>query len=132
MQLQAPFFALLALVTTLPSASAAIWNDQLKVWDIGQVPSKPNHPDQAVDYWGACGGIPEGGYVCGWFESDGVNALRAIYSCVNTVLVINEVCGESARHNRCVKNSRRKGKKFYPFSNADRIVCESKGKVEQP
>jgi hypothetical protein len=59
MQIQTALFALLAA-----SASAAVWNDQLKVWDIGQVHSEKGQ-NIAATYMGACGGIPEGGHVCG-------------------------------------------------------------------
>lgn len=81
---------------------------------------------------GPCGGIPEGGHVCGWYESDGVNALRAIYVCVNSRLVRAEVCKENKENNRCVKNSCKKGKKFFPFKTPDQIVCMKKDRVEAP
>ena len=75
---------------------------------------------------GSCGGISEGGHVCGWYESDGVNALRAIYVCTNSRLVRAEVCKENKKNNRCVKNMRKKGKKFFPLNNPDQIVCMKK------
>jgi hypothetical protein len=126
MQIQTALFTFLAA-----SASAAVWNDQLKVWDIGQVPSEKGQNIASL-YMGACGGIPEGGHVCGWYESDGVNALRAIYVCTNSALVRAEVCKENKKNNRCVKNSRRMGKKFFPFNNPDQIVCMKKDRVEAP
>lgn len=121
--------ALLALLAT--SASAAVWNDQLKVWDIGQVPTEKGK-NIAKTFMGSCGGIPEGGHVCGWYESDGVNVLRAIYVCTNSRLVRAEVCKENKKNNRCVKNMRKKGKKFFPFNNPDQIVCMKKDRVEAP
>ena len=126
MPLRSVLFALLAT-----SATAAVWNDRLKVWDIGQVPTEKGK-NTAATYMGACGGIPEGGHVCGWYESDGVNALRAIYVCVNSRLGRAEVYKENKKLNRCVKNSRRKGKKFFPFNNGDQIVCQAKSRVEAP
>lgn len=124
MQIQNVILAFLAT-----SALAAVWNDQLKIWDIGQVPTEEGQ-SIAATYMGSCGGIPEGGHVCGWYEPDGVNALRAIYVCVNRRLVRAEVCKENKKNNRCVKNSRRKGKKFFPFNNPDQIVCMKKDRVE--
>jgi len=123
--------ALLALLAT--SATAATYNAQLQVWDIGQVPlEKGSTTAPATFLPGGCGGFPDGGYGCGWFESDGVNALRAIYRCVNSQLVRSEVCKENKRNNRCVKNSRAKGKRFFPLDNSDKIVCMKKDRVEAP
>jgi hypothetical protein len=123
--------ALLALLAT--SATAATYNAQLQVWDIGQVPfEKGSTTAAAIFIQGGCGGIPDGGYVCGWFESDGVNALRAIYRCVNSQSVVTEVCKENKKNNRCVKNSRAKGKRFFSFDNSDKIVCMKKDRVEAP
>jgi hypothetical protein len=80
----------------------------------------------------ACGGIPEGGYVCGSFEDEGVDALRAVYRCDRGILRLADVCYESNKYNRCVKNGRRKGKKFFPFATAEKVVCQKKSNVEKP
>lgn len=133
MQLQST--TLLALATALPAVSAAVWNDQLKVWDIGPVltdRSHGKHPLRPVRTMYACGGIPEGGYVCGSFSDEGVDALRAVYRCDRGTLRLRDVCYESDKYNRCVKNGRRKGKKFFPFSSAEMIVCQTKKNVEKP
>ena len=134
MQLQSTIFTLLALSTALPVVSAAIWNDQLKVWDIGPVltdksPSK--HALRPVRTMYACGGIPEGGYVCGSFPDEDVDALRAVYRCDRGTLRLRDVCYESDKYNRCVKNGRRKGKKFFPFASAEMVVCQTKKNVEK-
>jgi hypothetical protein len=120
---------LLALFAT--SATAAVYNPQLQVWDMGQIPTERGQT-AAATFMGACGGIPDGGYACGWFESDGVNALRAIYRCVNSQMVRTEFCKENKKNNRCVKNSRQKGKRFCPFDNSDKIVCMEKDRVDAP
>ena len=134
MQLQSTLFTLLALATALPAASAAKWNDQLKVWDIGRVPTEVkagSHTFRPLETMYACGGIPEGGWVCGSFEDRGVNALRAIYRCDRGRLRLRDVCYENEKYNRCVKNGRRKGKKFFPLKSADQIVCQTRSNVEK-
>lgn len=126
---------LLALATALPVVSAAIWNDQLKVWDIGRVDTDKSPGKCAikpVKTMYACGGIAEGGYVCGSSEDEGVDALRAIYRCDRGRLRLREVCWESDRYNRCVKNGRRKGKNFFPFGPTEAIVCQKMSNVEKP
>jgi len=136
MQLQSTLLALLTLAATLPAVSAATWNDHLKVWDIGRVDTvKVNGPHRVkpVGVAMACGGIPKGGYVCGSFEDEGVDALRAIYRCDSRGLVLDSTCYESNKEqNRCVKNGRRRGKRFHPFLNANQIICQSKEQVEKP
>lgn len=135
MQLQSTIFTLLTLATSLPAVSAAIWNNQLKVWDIGPVltdKSPGKHALRPVRTMYACGGIPEGGYVCRSFSDDGVDALRAVYRCDRGTLRLRDVCYESDKYNRCVKNGRRKGKKFFPFSSAEMVVCQTKKNVEKP
>ena len=135
MQLQTTLYTFLALAAALPAVSAATWNDQLKVWDIGRVETEKSygkHLRRPVKTMYACGGIPEGGYVCGSFEDEGVNALRAIYHCDRGRLRLREVCYESDKYNRCVKNGRRKGKRFFPFGPTDAVVCQKKSNVEKP
>ena len=77
----------------------------------------------------ACGGISEGGYICESFE-DGT--LRAIYRCDRGRLRLRNVCYGSDKHNRCVKNGRCKGKKFFLFAPTKAIVCQRKSTVEKP
>jgi hypothetical protein len=57
--------------------------------------------------------------------------LRAIYRCLNSRLVRAEVCEENDKYNWCVRNSRRKGKRFYPFNNGAKVVCAKKKDVEK-
>jgi hypothetical protein len=135
MKLQATLF-LLTLGTVIPTVSAAVFNEQLKVWDIGHVDtetsSSSKHKTWPAQVMGPCGGIPEGGYACGSFEDKGVMALRAIYRCDRGVLRNVNTCWESDKRNRCVKNGRRKGKKFLALAMVDRIICETKNNVEKP
>ena len=127
MKLQAAFFTLFALMALiLPGTFAAKWNRKLKVWNVGTISSVPGFPGLAPADIGKCGGIPDGGYVCGSFGPGKKVAMRAIYSCRKGLLVQREICSESDVNNRCVKNERRKGKKFYPFVSGDKIVCVNK------
>ena len=136
MQFTTTLLALLAIgAINLPSASAAVkwadkWNEDLKVYDLGRVPSRIGHPNEATYYMGSCGEIKEGYYGCGSFGPGKIVALRAIYRCVNSRLVRAEVCEEKSKYNRCVRNQRRKGKKFYPFNNGAKVVCARKRDVE--
>jgi hypothetical protein len=134
MQFTTTLLTLLAL--SAASASAATkwadkWNEDLKVYDIGLVPSKVGRPSEPVDFMGNCGDIEEGYYGCGSFGPGKIVALRAIYRCVNQRLVRAEVCGESAKYNRCIRNQRRKGRKFYPFNNGAKVVCAKRTDVEK-
>jgi hypothetical protein len=138
MQFTTTILALLAIgALNLPIISASKvsyadkWNTDLKVYDLGRVPSKIGSPGEATDYMGSCGDIVEGYYGCGSFGPGKIIALRAIYRCVGGRLVKAEVCEENAKYNRCVRNSRRKGKKFYPFNNSAKVVCAKKGDVEK-
>ena len=136
MQLSAALFSLLALTTFTPTASAAVWNDKLKVWNIGRVATTQKW-DGKYRTWpvrdaGSCGGIPNFGYVCGSSKDRGVMALRAIYVCEKGRLIHRETCRELDRNDQCVKNERRKGKKFYPFVSGDRIVCVAKKDANRP
>ena len=130
MQFKITFFALLAILATLlPSASAAKWNKKLKVWNVGGIPSVPGFPGLAAGDIGPCGGIPEGGDVCGSFGPGKKIAMRAIYTCKKGRLTQREICSENSHKNRCVKNSRRSGKKFYPFVSGEKIVCVNKKRI---
>lgn len=116
---------LLTLAQTLTSTvSAATWNKKLQVWDIGRVPSQPGFPGLAQTYAGKCGGIPEGGWVCGSFGPKKV-AMRATYQCTKGKLKLKELCESGSKNNPCVKNGRsgRGGKLFYPGQGKDKIVC---------
>jgi hypothetical protein len=93
------------------------------------VPSRVGHPNEAKYYMGSCGEIEEGYYGCGSFGPGKIVALRAIYKCVNSRLVRAEVCEENSKYNRCVRNQRKKGKKFYPFNNGAKVVCARKRDV---
>lgn len=116
-------FALIATLSTLPLASAGSWNELLKVWDIGRVSSNGNAPSK----WAyRCGGIPEGGYACGAFQT---RKLRVIYRCEKGWLKYTEMCKGD---NVCVKNSRKKHKKFYPAVKDDKIVCVERKRALAP
>lgn len=132
MQFTTIIAALLAIGAVIPEASAAKWNKKLQVWDIGRVPSEPGLPGLAAASPGKCGGIPEGGYVCGSFGPGKIVAMRAIYQCTHGRLVRKEVCSENSKFNRCVKNSRKKGKRFFPLVGSDHVVCMSKKAVNKP
>jgi hypothetical protein len=80
----------------------------------------------------ACGGIPEGGYVCGSFEDEGIDALPAIYRWDRGRLRLRNACYESDKYNRCVKNGGCKGNKFFLFAPTKAIVCQRKSNVEKP
>lgn len=129
MQLQFTLPILMALSATIASASAAIWNDELKVWTIGAVKITGHSVTSADRYpekWPArCDNVPEGGYACGSYEEKEVDAFRAIYRCKEGWLELVDTCHEGDRFssNRCVKNGRRKGKRFYPFVSAHKVVC---------
>lgn len=128
------FTTILTTLTCLGSTTLAkaIFNEQLKVLDIGQVPSEPGQPDVPAIRPCTCGGIPNGGWACGSFVDAGVNAMRVIYQCDHGELVKQQVCKESTGANRCVKNSRHDHKKFQLFVSEDTIVCESESLVEKP
>lgn len=136
MQLQSALFALLTLGAAVPTAYAAIYNEHLKVRDIGHVDTKKHkggpHRILPVDVAGPCGGIPEGGHVCGSYEDEGVDALRAVYTCNEGVLMLRETCFEKQKENRCVKNGRLRGKRFFPFVPVERVVCVKKSAAEKP
>ncbi|KAM0706091.1 hypothetical protein Q7P35_006640 [Cladosporium inversicolor] len=130
MQFKITFFALLAIpAVILPSASAAEWNKKLKVWNVGGIPSVPGFLGLTSGDIGPCCGIPNGGDVCGSFGPEKKIAMRAIYACKKGRLTLREVCGENAKGKRCVKNSRRKGKAFYPFVSGKKIVCVNKSLI---
>jgi hypothetical protein len=117
---------LLTLAATLPGATAVkpVWNDQLKVWDIGNVPWMPNNKQEPVKNMGSCGSkIKEGEMACGRFGPGLGRVPRVIYFCRFGQLLKRETCKREAKNNMCVRNNRRKGKAFYPFVSADQLVC---------
>ena len=135
MQLHTLLCTFLALAITLPTASATReakdwqWNDELKLYDIGNPRvthwSKP-HISGGLATGGYCGVIKKGGWGCGSVREKGVTALRGIFRCEKGLLKWKETCHEDSKNNRCVKNGRRKGKRFYPFVTADKVVCVNK------
>lgn len=111
----------------------AIFNDQLKVYDMGQIPSEPGQPDVPAIRPCPCGGIPPGGWACGSFVDAGVNAMRAVYQCDHGEMVKQRFCKEEPGFPyRCVKNSRHDHKKFDLSESEDAIVCRLKSEVEKP
>lgn len=104
------------------------------MYDIGVVPNEPGQINVTALYPGNCdsNGIPEGGYVCGSFHSEGVVAMRAIYICVNGRFVRTEMCKDKTDKDRCVKNQRRPKHKFYPAVNGEKIVCHRQRDVVNP
>jgi hypothetical protein len=123
MQFTTTLLALLTLGATLHGASAAVWNDRLKVWDIGRVRAKPNDPYTPMTEVGPCNHVKEGGYGCGSFGPGHDVALRVIYNCQRGTLRRTETCKVNQKNNACVRNWRKKGRAFYPFEPADKVVC---------
>jgi len=134
MQLQSTLLAISALTTAVSAfTDSAVWDDQLKVWNIGAVASlqsKRAHYREGAPVAGSCAAanLREGDYACGSLEERGVDAMRAIYRCTDGWLEIAETCHGN---DRCVKNERRKRKKFYPFVDGNKVVCQKKSKVEK-
>lgn len=139
MHFSTTFPILLTLFTTI-NASALnsnpggdiVFDEYLFLDTIGAVPTaRGKYPFETLppDYYGrGCYGAIEGMQVCGSFEEDGVDALRAIYRCKDGKFELQEVCHEKSKNNRCVRNRRGVGqwKKFYPFVDKKKIVCVSK------
>jgi hypothetical protein len=140
MHLQSILLAMATFTATVSAFSkTAVWDDHLKVWNIGAVSSTPGNwafYREGTPVAGRCDDVNlrEGDYACGSFKEGEVNALRAIYRCTDGWLEIAEMCHEGDGHakNRCVKNGRRKGKKFYPFVDGKKIVCQKESSVEKP
>lgn len=136
MHLPSTLTTLLSLATII-SASALhpnpggdiVFDEYLFLDTIGAVPSVRNkYPFETLppDYYGrGCYRDIEGMQVCGSFEQNGVDAVRAIYRCENGKFELQEICNEKLKNNRCVGNKRGNGqwKKFYPFVSGDKIVC---------
>ena len=119
-------FALMASV----SAVNPVYHDLLKVWDIGGIPKRPD--GQPLQDMGACGSkIKEGKWGCGRFPHAN-SAPRVTYICNHGRLRRVEHCKEFSKNNMCVRNSRRKGKAFYPFEPADDLVCVKKKDAQKP
>jgi hypothetical protein len=129
MEFQTTLFALLAFFAL--NTSAATFNKKLSVWNIGKVPSVPGFPGTPTPVWGKCGGIPNGGHVCGSFGPGKKAAMRAIYTCHDGTLNISELCMESSENNHCVLNGRKPGQRFYPLVSGDKIVFVPKSRLKE-
>lgn len=125
-----PFTYTLALAAALPAAvTAYTYNDQTKLYHIGEVNMEGS---RAAEWMGLCGGsdIPAGDYACGLFGENGTKG-TAIYKCTywrgdgNYYLKRAETClwAGTGYGGQCVRNQRRKGKKFYPFVDCKKAVC---------
>jgi hypothetical protein len=137
---------LLTLTTILPIISASalhsspngdiVFNDYLSLDTIGAVPTiRGKYPFETLPpsyYHEGCYGWLEGSQVCGSYEENGVDALRAIYSCEAGKFNLKEVCHEKSRNNRCVMNQRgvMQWKKFYPFVSGQKVVCVNEKKLK--
>lgn len=130
--------AILTFASEPMKTPTATWNDQLKLYDIGTIDDEPGQINTPALYAGACPDvIQDGGYACGSFHSEGINALRSIYRCVNGVLVSTETCAEDKDNlengkNRCVRNQRRPKHKFFLFQTPSKVVCQRRALVEAP
>jgi len=125
MQLKSLIIAVLTLGATLPGANAvrAVWNDKLKLWDIGRIPGRVNDKQTPLNGMGDCGPVKERDWACGRFGPGMDVDLRVIYYCNNGRLQRVQTCKRDSVNNMCVRNSRRKNKVFYPFVNPDNVVC---------
>lgn len=121
-----------ALAGALPTVVALYpWNEQTQLYNVGEVPSSGPKNQMAARWMGRCDGgdIPLGGYGCGNYGTAG----NAIYKCVwdkktnEAWLKFDQVClwknFGGGNGGQCVKNSRRKGKKFYPLVDGKKAVC---------
>lgn len=123
-----------ALAASLPVVVADYpWNEKTQLYNIGEVPTQNRKQyGRAVKWMGRCGGndIKVGGYGCGNFGTRG----NAIYKCVEDPkkyegawLQYQEVClwrdYGAGNGGQCVRNQRRKGKKFYPLIDGKKAVC---------
>ena len=126
MQLKSIILALFTIGATLRGAAAVkpVWNDQLKVWDIGNVPWHPGNLKEPMNDMGSCGSkIKEGESACGRFGPGLGRVPRVIYYCRYGRLLKSQTCRRESKNNMCVKNSRRQGKAFYPFVHPNQLVC---------
>ena len=86
--------------------------------------AKASPGSMIVNDMSSCGpNIKEGKYGCGRFGPGLARTLRVIYVCTNGRLRRRETCKRGSKNDMCVRNSRRKGKAFYPFEAADQLVC---------
>jgi hypothetical protein len=120
------FLTLLIALLTLGAGVSAVkpkWDDLLKVWDIGKVPKINGAP---LNNMGNCGSkIKEGGWACGRFPNADSQP-RVIYTCQDGRLRRRETCKQGTKNDACVRNWRKKGRAFYPFVEADNLVCVQK------
>lgn len=122
-----------AFAAAIPAVVAEYeWNDQAKLYSIGQIPHV-RKSSRAPKWMGRCGGndVKVGDYACGLFGKNGKKG-TGIYKCVEDPahyegawLQFSEVClwAGGGYGGQCVRNSRRKGKKFYPFVDGKKAVC---------
>jgi hypothetical protein len=134
-----------ALAATVPTVAGFnnqdfkpkyIWDANLRVYKLGEIPSRgKNMPNRAADWLGRCSegditrgaDIGLGSYGCGEFKDIGM----VIYKCVKDKetgepwLKRYEVClwAGAGPGGQCVRNQRKKGKKFYPLVDSSKIVC---------
>jgi hypothetical protein len=120
----------IALAAAAPTVTALYkWDPLLQVYTLGDIPAAgPKTPRTGAKWMGSCNGgdIPDGGYGCGNFGSEGT----IIYKCVKTAgdeqywLKKHELCAWYGQAGgQCVKNRLRKGAKFYPFVSGSKVVC---------
>ena len=120
----------LAATALTVAVTAYDYNDQTKLYHIGQVPFEANS-HRASLWMGRCGGddIPPGDYACGLYGEGGSKG-TTIYKCVEWTdgtywLRRAETClwAGAGYGGQCSRNQRRKGKKFYPFVDGKKAVC---------
>lgn len=119
----------IALAAAAPMVAADYkWSKKLQVHKIGEIPvAGPKMPSRAAQWMGRCGGndIKEGEYGCGNFGSTGTG----IYKCVKYKddgywLKRWEMCSwANSVGGQCVRNQLKKGAKFYPLVNGNKVVC---------
>jgi hypothetical protein len=119
----------IAFAAATPTVTALYnWDPLLQVYTLGDIPAAgPKTPRTGTKWMGMCNGgdIPDGGYGCGNFGSEGT----IIYKCVKTAkgeywLKKSEVCPwVSSKGGQCVKNQLKKRAKFYPFVSGSKVVC---------
>lgn len=123
----------IAFVAVLPLAFAGYpFDGKTKLADIGQVPMEKGQKYRATKWMGRCGGddVPPGDFACGLYGENGTRG-TAIYKCVKWEptgeywLKRAEVCiwSSPGGYGQCVRNQRRKGKKFYPLVDGKKAVC---------
>lgn len=123
--------ALLALASVAQVSSEVVWNSTLQVWNIGTVGKDPKDNDRnfvPAKWAGTCNVdndiIRNGVYGC---ADGGSGNLQIIYKCEKGWLRVRGIC---SGNERCVKNQRRKDKKFFPLEGANELACVDKERAE--